>query len=241
MFLSVSYKGENTIRLLARARFDVYTDAMITETNESTTDQKAPEAKQPRGKRFLQEVLEVVRYAVIALAIVIPIRVFIAQPFVVSGESMVPTFQNGDYLIVDELTYRLRDPQRGEVIIFRYPNDPSRFFVKRVIALPGETIKFDGSMTFAINGPSLSEPITLTEPYISRDMVMAKKTVTLGTDEYFVMGDNRPASSDSRIWGPLPRKDIVGRAYLRLLPTNHMKFLPGSLEALNIDSYEIAS
>jgi signal peptidase I len=213
---------------------------MITETNEPIPGIPTPETprKQPRGKRAMHELLEVVRYAVIALAIVIPVRVFIAQPFIVSGESMVPTFEDGDYLIVDELSYRLREPERGEVIIFRYPNDPSRFFIKRIIGLPGETVTFDGDTTFTVSGGDLESPITLSEPYVSRTMVMARKTTKLGTDEFFVMGDNRPASSDSRIWGTLPRHDIIGRAYLRLLPTSDMKFLPGSLKALKIESYE---
>lgn len=190
-----------------------------------------------RSKRFIAEILEVVRYAIIALAIVIPIRVFIAQPFIVSGESMIPTFQDADYLIVDELSYRLRDPRRGEVVIFRYPNDPSRFFIKRIIALPGETIHFKGT-TFTVTGPDIQGEINLDEPYISRATFAGNKSVTLGTDEFFVMGDNRSASSDSRVWGPLPKKDLVGRAYLRLLPANHIQTLPGSIERLGIDQYE---
>ncbi|MEK7535815.1 MAG: signal peptidase I [Patescibacteria group bacterium] len=133
-------------------------------------------------------------FIAITLLIVLPIRLFIAQPFIVNGASMSPTFENGDYLIVDELTFRVRDPKQNEVIIFKYPKDPSKFFIKRVIGLPGDTV--DGDV--------------------------------LEADEYFVEGDNRNASSDSRIWGPVPRDLIVGRPILRLLPINMLDLLPGA-------------
>jgi len=169
---------------------------------------------------------ELITFALIALIFVIPIRLFIAQPFIVSGESMYPTFDTGQYLIVDQLSYHMREPSRGEVVIFQYPNNPSKFFIKRVIALPNETLELRGSSAFIT--PSDGERFELSESYVTmhRD---SELTVTLSADEYFVMGDNRLASLDSRTWGALPRSNIVGRAYLRLLPITQIEFLPGTI------------
>jgi len=167
---------------------------------------------------------EIIRFTIIALAIVIPVRMFIAQPFIVSGESMFPTFNDGDYLIVDEISYRLGEPHRGDVIVFRYPLKPERFFIKRIIALPNETIAYtDGNLVATTEDGT---EINLDEPYIN-EYTQADFSITMTEDEYFVMGDNRNASSDSRVWGPLPEEFITGRALLRLLPTREIGALPG--------------
>lgn len=173
---------------------------------------------QEKSENFFTELL---KFIIIAAAIVVPIRLFVAQPFVVSGASMDPTFRNGQYLIVDELSYRLSDPKRGDVIIFRPPQNPSEFYIKRVIGLPGETVQIkDGQVYVADN--------KINEPYIVNHGNGGDATYTLGAGEYFVMGDNRPESSDSRVWGILPRSDIVGRAFFRLLPLPTIGILPGS-------------
>lgn len=169
--------------------------------------------------------LEAIRFIFIVLLIVIPIRIFIAQPFIVSGESMAPTFSTSDYLIVDQISYRVGQPERGDVMIFRYPNNPSRFFIKRVIGLPGETIVFEDTDVKIINQEH-PEGIKLEEPYIKQDIILYQRT-ELSDSQYFVMGDNRGASSDSRFWGPLDEKFIVGRAAFRLLPPKNMSVLPG--------------
>ena len=170
---------------------------------------------------------ELLKFALIAAVIVLPIRLFIAQPFVVSGASMTPTFEDHDYLIVDELSYRLGEPQRGDVIIFRPPRDTSQFYIKRVIGLPGETVEIaGGTITITtIDG----KMITLSEPYIVNDGNGGYLKKTLEGDDYFVLGDNRKESSDSRVWGTLPRENIVGRAFLRLLPLKHLDILPGAV------------
>lgn len=173
-------------------------------------------------------VVEIFRFAVLALLIVVPFRMFIAQPFIVSGASMSPTFETGQYLIVDQLTYHLEPPTRGDVVIFRYPEDPSKFFIKRLIGLPGETVEIQGQKV-SIRDPKTGKSTTLDEPYLhdfnTRDDYL---TVTLGPDEYFVMGDNRGASSDSRVWGAVPKKLMVGRAFVRLLPANKISLFPGA-------------
>jgi signal peptidase I len=169
---------------------------------------------------------ELLKFVLIAAAIVFPIRLFIAQPFIVSGASMEPTFNNGQYLIVDELSYRLETPKRGDVIIFRYPKDPKEFFIKRIIGLPNESVTVSGgSITVTrTDGTKLA----LQEPYVVNQGNGSDNTYKLTGEEYFVMGDNRPESSDSRVWGPLPRDNIVGRALVRLLPIAYFSFLPGS-------------
>lgn len=180
---------------------------------------------QSKFKKSLLGLWDLIKFAVIALIIVIPIRMFIAQPFVVSGESMFPTFNNGEYLIVDEISHIVGSPHRGDVIIFRYPLDPKRFFIKRIIGMPNEEISINKGKVTIINKES-PNGFTLNEPYIDEpfDTTATYKT---GADEYFVLGDNRNRSSDSRVWGILPSKLIIGRAYLRLLPIKAISYLPG--------------
>jgi signal peptidase I len=173
--------------------------------------------------KVLREIAIVVVLVVIVVA---PIRYFIAQPFIVDGESMFPTFKNADYLIVDELTYRFSDPKRDDVVIFRYPKDPSVFYIKRIIGLPGETVRIDhGEVTIA-KADGTTE--TLSEPYVVEEDATYSGATTLGPQEYFVMGDNRPRSSDSRVWGVLPRNDMMGRAFLRIFPFTTAGVLPGA-------------
>ncbi len=168
---------------------------------------------------------ELVKLVVIAVVIVIPFRLFIAQPFIVDGASMDPTFENSQYLIVDELTYHFNTPQRGSVLIFKYPRDPKKFFIKRVIGLPNEQVVINNGQVTIINTEN-PNGLKLNEPYV----VYKKEdshSVKLGENEYFVMGDNRAGSSDSRYWGPVPEKNIVGRPIFRVWPLN---LWPGSLD-----------
>lgn len=171
---------------------------------------------------------EILRFAFIAILIVLPIRVFIAQPFIVSGTSMVPTFEDGQYLIVDQLSYRLGEPARGDVAIFKYPKDTSKYFIKRIVGLPGDNVSMSGKEV-KITPQDGSSPIVLNEPYIKNEGV-GDVSITLESDEYFVLGDNRASSFDSRYWGPLNDDFLVGRAYVRLLPVSEIDFLPGEFK-----------
>lgn len=173
-------------------------------------------------------IVEIFKFSILALVIVVPFRLFIAQPFIVSGASMYPTFDTGQYLIVDQLTYHFEQPQRGDVIIFKFPQDPSKYFIKRIIGLPGETVELDSGVTRVTN-PTTNQTVTLNESYLKTDRTGEKLTRTLASNEYFVMGDNRGASSDSRIWGPVPRENIMGRALIRLLPPSIFGIFPGSI------------
>lgn len=179
-------------------------------------------------KVLKDNIVEFVKFAFIAIIIVMPIRMFIAQPFIVSGSSMFPTFHDGEYLIIDELSYNLGNPKRYDVAVFRYPKDTKKYFIKRVIGLPNETIIIkDGKIT--IKNSEFPDGFQLEETYLN-DIFHTTGTYKNNSDEYFVMGDNRNFSSDSRVWGQLPRKLIVGRAYLRLLPIAHASFLPGKIK-----------
>lgn len=170
---------------------------------------------------------EIVKFTLIALVIVVPIRLWIAQPFIVSGASMDPTFKSNQYLIVDQLTYHLSDPKREDVIIFRYPRNPSTFFIKRIIGLPGETVKIANGKITIINKEN-PNGIDIPDTHVAVNHKTADNfAVSLGPTEYFVMGDNRAESSDSRIWGPLERKYIIGRPILRLFPFTTISVLPG--------------
>jgi len=170
-------------------------------------------------KSVLTFVWEIVKITVITLAIIIPVRYFLMQPFFVKGASMEPNFDDGQYLIIDEATYHWRLPERGEVIVFRYPADPSQFYIKRIIGLPGETVEISNNQVEIFNaehllGFVLDENVYL-PPSVPTSGEMQQK---LGPDEYFVLGDNRLASFDSRRWGILPRSNIIGRVWLRAWP-----------------------
>jgi signal peptidase I len=172
--------------------------------------------------------LSLLSFILIVIAIVVPVRLFIAKPFIVSGTSMSPTFESWHYLIIDQVTYQLREPARGEVIVMRYPLDTSRYFIKRIIGLPGETVIIEGT-TVIIKNEQYPDGLSLTEPYIADVNKSENHIVTqLAENEFFVLGDNRGASADSRYWGTLPRKDIVGRAYVRLFPFTQINYLPGA-------------
>lgn len=172
-------------------------------------------------------ILEIIRYSLLALLIVIPIRLFIAQPFIVSGASMDDTFHHNEYLIVDQVSYRFNEPVRGDIVIFRYPENPSQFFIKRVIAVPGDTISIYANEVM-IRNEAHPDGFILDEPYAAEMSPDTALEMTLQDDEYFVMGDNRNASSDSRVWGTLQREYIVGQAFLRLYPVSEIDYLPGS-------------
>ncbi len=175
---------------------------------------------------FREEAWETIRFIAIALIVVIPIRMFIAQPFIVSGASMDPTFASGQYLIVDEVSYRFNEPSRGDVIIFKYPINPKQYFIKRLIGLPGETVIVNEKGQVFIKDAKGYVTLTMKEPYVefTKNESVSR---TLGENEYFLMGDNRAGSFDSRVWGPVKRDLIVGRAFLRLFPFTKVDMFPG--------------
>lgn len=192
--------------------------------NSQIGDKKA--IRKAKFKKRIADLWDLVKFALIALLIVIPVRMFIAQPFVVSGESMFPTFHNGEYLIVDELSYKTNIPHRGDVVVFRFPGNTKRFFIKRIIGMPNEKVIVNNQGVTIINKEN-PDGFKLNEPYVNEKLFNQTGEYTTGDNEYFVMGDNRNNSSDSRTWGILPSKLLIGRTYLRLFPINKISYLPG--------------
>jgi len=168
-------------------------------------------------KESWQFISEVIKVGLISLAIILPIRYFLVQPFYVKGESMEPNYLNSDYLLIDEISFRFRAPERGEVIVLRYPRDPQEFFIKRIIGLPGDRVVIKQGGVWI--GPGGAEVKELSESYLpSGTITQGDQDITLAEGQYFVLGDNRGASLDSRSFGPITAREIVGRSWLRAWP-----------------------
>ncbi len=186
------------------------------------------------GKKgnYVHDIKELFRFLVIAAIIVIPIRYFIMQPFVVSGTSMDPTFHDKEYLIVDKLTYNLNQVHRGDVVVFHFPNENQKYLVKRLIGLPGDTVTLTTDGKVIIKNTEHPEGFTIDEDYL-QNHDGDSLTITVPDKKVFVLGDNRPVSYDSRAWGLLDEDRLVGRVYLRLWPLNRISYLPGKTDLLN--------
>lgn len=199
------------------------TSAMSTRRYAKTRDESIPSVWASIGS-FVFEVLKIL---IIALLIIKPIHYFILQPFYVRGASMEPNFYNNEYLIVDELSYRFHTPRRGDVVVIHNPYQASEYFIKRVIGLPGEQVIIGGGQVRIVNTDHPQGWYLDELTYLSRDVVTTGDLrVTLGADQYYVLGDNRPASLDSRSFGPITKKDIVGRTAVRAWPLNRARLFP---------------
>jgi len=170
-------------------------------------------------------VWEIFKVVVISLAIIIPVRYYLIKPFYVKGASMEPNFYNHEYLIIDEISYRFNEPKRGETVVFKYPFDTAQYFIKRVIGLPGEKIKITNGKVFVCNAENPNCK-NLTEDYLLPGMkTLGEFEVVLKNNEYYLLGDNRIASLDSRSFGPVDRKLIVGKTAVRGWPISRLGLL----------------
>ncbi len=177
-------------------------------------------------ERSQSVILSLLKFTIIAFLIITPFRFFVIQPFIVSGASMEPTLEPHEYLVIDRLSYRYQAPERGDIAIFRYPLDPAYYFIKRIIGLPGEIVRIEKNDVY-ITGVDGIET-RLEEPYrIDDNASQDAFSITLSSDEYFMLGDNRAESSDSRKWGPLASRFLIGRALTRLYPFNDVEWFPG--------------
>ncbi len=174
-----------------------------------------------------EQLRELIRFTLVSLCFIIPIRLFIINPFIVSGVSMLQTFHNNDFLFVEKISYLFTEPTRGDVVVFQYPLDPSRYFIKRIIGLPGETISFENEKITILKTDNTK--ITLSEPY-TNNSTKNLTPLTVEPDHYFVMGDNREQSSDSRIWGTVGKERISGRPVIRVFPFTDIAIFPGSYQ-----------
>lgn len=162
---------------------------------------------------FFSELFKVI---VISALIIVPIRHFVVKPFYVKGESMKPTFENHEYLLIDEISYRFHEPKRGEVIVFKYPRDPKEYYIKRVIGLPGDEVVISGGR---VQVKRDNEVVLANEAYLNEKVITGGDfDVLVPENNYFMMGDNRPASQDSRSFGTVDEGFIVGRVWLRAWP-----------------------
>ena len=182
-------------------------------------------------KNFLIFVFELIKIVVISLVIIIPIRYFLIQPFYVKGASMEPSFYDHEYLIIDEISYRFNEPRRGDIVVFRYPRNPQEYFIKRIIALPGESVQTkDGSVV--IYNKAAPDGFELDEPYLEASVKthgLNEDIMKLSEDEFYVLGDNRNSSKDSRSFGPVNRSFITGKVLLRGWPFDRIKLFEAQL------------
>jgi signal peptidase I len=188
-------------------------------------------AKTSPGNDFWRYSAELIKTLVIVTILAYGIRVFVLQPFVVDGMSMYPGLHDKDYLLVDKVTYHLQTPKRGDVVVFKYPKDINFNYVKRIIALPGEKVKIEDSKVYIYNTDH-PNGFVLDEPYVAAgnqtlpNPTNAKTEFTVPADQYFVLGDNREGSSDSRDWGELPKADVIGRVLVLAYPFNRFQLDP---------------
>jgi len=170
---------------------------------------------------FLLDTLEIITTA---FAIFVVLFLFVVQIHEVNGDSMLPNFHNGEYVLTDKLTYKFREPQRGEIVIFKAPPRPRDEYIKRLIGLPGERIKIQNNQIIIYNDGH-PEGFILHEDYLENGIITQGKSAitpntvfTIPDGNYLVFGDNRENSSDSRHWGPVPKSMLVGRAVIRIWP-----------------------
>ena len=171
-------------------------------------------------QKVLQFFWDLLKVVCVSLAIIIPVRYFLIQPFYVKGASMEPSFYDHEYLIIDEISYRFNDPSRGDIIVFKYPKDPSQYFIKRIIGLPGEVVDISDNRVYIHGADDNKQKYLLEEnEYLpDENRTLDSRKWTLGPDEYYVMGDNREYSLDSRRFGPVDSSLIIGRVWFRGWP-----------------------
>lgn len=176
-----------------------------------------------RRREILSFIFEIFKIGLISLAIILPVRYFLIQPFYVKGASMEPNFYDHEYLIIDEISYRFNDPGRGDIVVFRYPKDPRQYFIKRIIGLPGETVTIEaGSVFIEKDGRQELEEAYLPDDIETNRPIQGYSRVTLSENEYFLLGDNRDQSLDSRTFGPISHDFIIGRAWVRGWPLDRI-------------------
>lgn len=199
-----------------------------------TTELPALQPEHSKASDFWRFTFELIKTAIIVGVLAYLLRLFVLQPFIVEGSSMQPEFQTNDYLLVDKFSYYIHEPKRGDIIVFRYPFNPTVNYVKRIIGLPGERVLVDkGKIT--IFSDAYPDGRRLTEPYLTENEATllpsgaVRSEYVVPNDKYFVLGDNRGASSDSREWGFLPQEEVVGRVIIQAFPLGKFHYISSTL------------
>lgn len=175
-------------------------------------------------KDGLESWYELTKSVDVIFIIALAIRIFVFQPYIVEGTSMEPNFKSKEFILVERVSYRMREPARGDVIVFHPPGDQNINYIKRVIAVAGETIEIDRGK-ISIDGRQLNEDY-LTRNYTNTEQARDRTVkYTLGDDQYFVLGDNRDNSSDSRVFGPIAKNTIIGKAFVVVLPISQFQII----------------
>lgn len=210
---------------------DIYSPTMG-----STLPTENPTEEKGIFGRLGAEAVDFIQTLVVFGAIFAIIYLFVAQPHKVSGSSMVPNFQNGDYILTDKITYRFSQPKGGDVIVLKNPRDESQDFIKRIMATPGQTIKVEGNHVF-VQGMQLDENYLLPETLTRSGAFLHEgEVITAAPDQFFVFGDNRSHSSDSREWGAVTKEEIVGRVVFRYWPPSAVGLIKPSTKSANFSN-----
>lgn len=181
-------------------------------------------------KDVLELIFDLLKTGLVVFVLAFVLRYFLIQPFLVDGQSMMPNYHNKEYLLVEKLSYLLNEPKRGDVVVFRYPKNPNISYIKRIIGLPNETVIIKNDI-ISVKNTDHPDGFQLDETYIPQDFTTSvfmgvssdgAYQKSLKENEYFVIGDNREHSSDSREWGALPKANIIGRAWLTLFPLDRI-------------------
>lgn len=184
----------------------------------------------PFGKQVMIFFWEVFKVLIISLVIIVPVRHFLIKPFYVKGASMEPNFHDHEYLIINQISYRIDDPARGDTVVFRYPFDQRQYFIKRVIGMPGERVKILSNQVIIINSEHPDGEV-LSEEYLSPTaQTVGEIDVTLGEQEYYLLGDNRQSSLDSRAFGPVKKELIIGKTLFRGWPLGRVGPVTNTLD-----------
>lgn len=171
-------------------------------------------------KKIIAAIFDFLQSIVVVMAIMVMVYLFIMSPQEISGQSMYPTFENGEYILTNKIEYKLHEPQRGDVIVFKSPRNKDIDYIKRIIALPGDTLSLQEGKYY-LNGKKLAENFLSPDLYTFAGSYLQENIeVTIPSGTYFVSGDNRPHSLDSREFGPIPKEDIIGKALIRYWPVD---------------------
>lgn len=169
-------------------------------------------------KKGIGFVFDLLQSVVVVMAIFVMIYLFIISPQEISGQSMYPTFESGEYIFTNKVEYKLHDPARGDVVVFKSPKNKNIDYIKRIIGIPGDQVKLVNGLYY-VNGVQVNQSYLPPELYTSPGLFLREnEEITVPAGQYFVSGDNRPHSLDSREFGTIPKADIIGKAFLRYWP-----------------------